>query len=254
MQILHSQVIGQGKPLFILHGFLGMADNWRTLGLRFAEKGFEVHLLDARNHGHSFHADGFSYEFMVQDVLDYANSKNILKFSVLGHSMGGKTAMLLAVLHPEKIEKVIIADISPKHYPVHHQLIIDALSSIDFQSITSRSEVDKQLSKSILDIGTRQFLLKSLYWETKEKLAFRFNLPSLRNNLPEIGKGLPEKTVFQGNILFLYGAKSSYIKDGDKQLIIKHFPNAIIEEIPNAGHWLHVDNPTDFMEKALRFL
>lgn len=254
MQILHSQIVGQGKPLFILHGFLGMADNWRTLGLGFAQHGFEVHLIDARNHGHSFHSDDFSYEVMAEDLVNYAKEKNILNFSVLGHSMGGKTAMLLAALHPEMVEKLIIADIAPKYYPIHHQMIIDALYSVDFQVINSRGEVDKQLSKYILDVGTRQFLLKSLYWETKEKLAFRFNLSALKDNLTEIGKGLFPDALFEKETLFLYGEKSSYIKEEDKVLIYKHFPNTCIEKITNAGHWLHADNPSEFMEKVLHFL
>ena len=254
MQILHSQVIGEGKPLFILHGFLGMADNWRTLGIRFAEQGFETHLIDARNHGHSFHEDSFSYEVMVADILQYATAKAISRFSIIGHSMGGKTAMLLAVLHPEIIDKLIVADISPKYYPVHHQLIIDGLASVDFNLLASRSEVDKQLAKYILDMGTRQFLLKSLYWKTKEQLAFRFNLSVLKNNLPEIGKGLPETAIFEGETLFLKGSKSNYITQEDSVLIYKHFPKAKIEEVSNSGHWLHAENPTEFMNKVLQFL
>lgn len=254
MQIIHSQIVGEGFPLFILHGFLGMGDNWRTLALRFAEQGFQVHLLDARNHGHSFHSDEFSYEAMVEDVVSYAKHHNIQNFNILGHSMGGKTAMLLSVLHPQLIEKLIVVDIAPKYYPVHHQVIIESLLSIDFEKVTSRNEVDAVLAKSILDIGTRQFLLKSLFWKTKEKLAFRFNLPSLKNNLEIIGKGLPQNTTFQGKTLFLYGEKSSYIKEEDKLLIFKHFPTTKIEKISNAAHWVQVDNPTEFMQHCTDFL
>lgn len=168
--------------------------------------------------------------------------------------MGGKTAMLLSVLHPQLIEKLIVVDIAPKYYPVHHQVIIESLLSVDFEKVTSRGEVDAILSKSILDIGTRQFLLKSLFWKTKEKLAFRFNLPSLKNNLEIIGKGLPQNTTFQGKTLFLYGEKSSYIKEEDKLLIFKHFPTTKIEKISNAAHWVQVDNPTEFMQHCTDFL
>lgn len=254
MQLLHSQVIGEGKPLFILHGFLGMADNWRTMGLKFAAEGFQVHLIDQRNHGHSFHSQEFTYELMVQDLLAYAQAKNVEKPIILGHSMGGKTAMLYAVLHPNLLEKLIVVDIAPKFYPVHHQMIIDGLSSIDFEKIQTRKQADEQLSKYVLDAPTRQFLLKNLYWKTKEKLDFRFNLIALRQNLEEIGKGLPQETIFKGATLFLAGAKSNYIKENDRDLIYSHFPNAQIETVSRAGHWLHAENPEEFFTKVLQFL
>ncbi|MDO4880746.1 MAG: alpha/beta fold hydrolase [Capnocytophaga sp.] len=253
MQILHSQIVGEGKPLLILHGFLGMADNWRTMALRFAEKGFQVHTIDARNHGHSFHSDEFSYEIMATDLLRYMDFHNIEKASIIGHSMGGKTTMLFAVKNPSRAEKIVIVDISPKNYPVHHQVIIDSLSSVDFSQQKTRGEVDKQISKFILDAGVRQFLLKNLYWVKEGQLGFRMNLPVLRNNLVEIGKALPEGTIFNGETLFLSGEKSSYIKEEDKELIFKHFPNSIIEKV-HSGHWIQAENPTEFFEKTIHFL
>lgn len=253
MEILHSQILGEGQPFFILHGFLGMADNWRSIGMKIAEKNYQVHLIDQRNHGHSFHADAFSYEILTEDLLHYMRTHKLEKGILLGHSMGGKTAMDFATKYPDFVTKLIIADISPKHYPVHHQIIIDALSSVDFLSITSRNEVEKQLAKYILDVGTRQFLLKNVYWKSENELSFRFNLKALKENLPEIGKGLAESAIFQGNTLFLRGEKSNYITPEDTALIKKHFPKAEITTIPNAGHWIHADNPTLFLEKVLEF-
>lgn len=253
MQILHSQIIGQGFPVFILHGFLGMSDNWRTLGLRIAEQGYQVHLIDARNHGHSFHHPEFSYELMCQDLQNYAEHHRVEKFHIIGHSMGGKTTMLFATTRPNWIEKAVIVDISPRFYPVHHQLIIEGLSSVDFEKLRTRTEVEKQLSNYILDAGVRQFLMKNLYWEQKEKLNYRFNLASLKANLTEIGKGLPTENQFSGEVLFIGGRKSSYIQQNDEILITKHFPKAKIHWIENAGHWLHAEKPAEFLTEIFSF-
>ena len=254
MEILHSQIFGEGKPLLILHGFLGMSDNWKTMGLKYAEQGFEVHLIDQRNHGHSFHSDEFSYELMAEDLLNYIEHHKLGKVSLLGHSMGGKTVMLFAVTHPEKVEHLIVADIAPKYYPEHHHAILDGLNSLDFSKINSRTEADKELAKSISEKGVRMFLLKNLYWETRERLGLRINLPVLTESMGEIGEALPSGTVFNGKTLFLKGGNSEYVQVNDEGLIHNHFPNAKIESVPNAGHWLHAENPSDFYEKSIQFL
>ncbi|MEL4308970.1 alpha/beta fold hydrolase [Joostella sp. CR20] len=254
MQILKSKIIGNGKPLLILHGFLGMSDNWKTLGTKYADLGFEVHLLDLRNHGKSFHSDDFSYELMVDDVLNYIDLHDLESVNIIGHSMGGKVAMLLAVSKPEVVTRLLVADIAPKYYPPHHQTIINGLKALDFNKISSRTEADEELSKHINDWGTRQFLLKNLHWKTKETLGFRFNLPVLSEAQEEIGEALPSQKIFNGKTLFLRGSKSEYISPNDTDLIKAHFPSAIIEIIDNAGHWLHAENPTQFFEKSSKFL
>lgn len=252
--MLYSKIEGAGKPLLILHGFLGMSDNWKTLGTQFAENGFNVHMLDIRNHGRSFHSDDFNYEVMVQDVLDYCNENNLEKLNILGHSMGGKVAMLFATTYPEKVDRLIIADIGPKYYPKHHDAILSGLNAIDFTDKPGRGEVEEILKKYINDFGTIQFLMKNLYWKTPEQLAFRFNLPALTNNIEEVGKALPEDSIFDKNTLFLRGDKSNYIQDSDFEEIKKHFPDSEIKTIKNAGHWLHAENPKDFIEEALTYL
>lgn len=254
MQKLHSQLFGQGKPLLVLHGFLGMSDNWKTLGIKFAEQGYQVHLIDQRNHGQSFHSDAFSYELLSADIKKYISENNLQNVSIIGHSMGGKTAMLLATQFPNLIEKLVVVDIAPKYYPVHHQQIINALQSVDFQKITSRKEVEEVLSHSISDMGTRQFLLKNVYWQTKEKLGFRFHLSALAKNIVEIGKALPENAFFNEKTLFIRGEKSNYITDSDFSDIKKHFPNSEIITIKNAGHWVQAENPIDFFSETLSFL
>ena len=252
--MLHSKIEGSGKPLLILHGFLGMSDNWKTIGLQFASDGFQVHLLDLRNHGRSFHSDKFSYELMVQDVYEYCLANNLEKINMIGHSMGGKTAMLFAVTYPERIEKLIVADIGPKFYPQHHQTILEGLNAVNFSKKPSRNEVEEILSHHITDFGTRQFLLKSLYWQEPGQLAFRFNLPVFNKKIEEIGKALPENAVFSKPTLFIRGGKSDYILNEDFENLKKHFPDSSIETIPNAGHWLHAENPKMFYEMASSFL
>lgn len=251
--MLYSKIEGQGTPMLILHGFLGMSDNWKSIAVQFAEKGFQVHVLDMRNHGRSFHSDAFSYELMVQDVADYCKANNLVTIHLLGHSMGGKTAMLFATTFPEKVDSLIIADIGPKYYPQHHQDILAGLSAIDFSKKPTRTEVEETLLPYIPDFGTRQFLLKNLYWEAPGQLAFRFNLKALLNNIQEIGKPLAENKTFDKPTLFLRGQNSNYILDSDLDLIIKHFPKAKIKTIKNAGHWLHAENPTEFMAAVMDF-
>ena len=252
--MLHSKIEGSGKPLLILHGFLGMSDNWKTIGLQFALGGFQVHLIDLRNHGRSFHSDEFSYELMVQDIYEYCLANNLEKINMIGHSMGGKTAMLFAVTYPEMVEKLIVADIGPKFYPQHHQTILEGLNAIDFSKKPSRSEVEEIMSHYITDFGTRQFLLKSLYWLEPGQLAFRFNVAVFNLKIDEIGKSLPDNAVFSKPTLFIRGGKSDYILNEDFENLKKHFPDSSIETIPDAGHWLHAENPKMFYEIANSFL
>ena len=168
--------------------------------------------------------------------------------------MGGKTAMLFAVTHPQMIAKLMIADISPRKYEPHHNAILAGLNSIDFSIQTTRSLVDAKLAELIPEVGIRQFLLKNVYWIEKGKLAFRFHLASLTANNVYIGEPLPNGTSFEGETLFLKGAKSGYITNQELPIIARHFPNANVLTIANAGHWLHAENPKDFYSAVLNFL
>lgn len=252
--LLHSNILGKGQPFIFLHGFLGMSDNWKTLGTQFSENNYEVHLLDQRNHGRSFHSDDFNYEVMVEDLKAYCDALQLKDLALLGHSMGGKTAMLFAIEYPELVSKLIVADISPRYYPVHHETILKGLSALDFSTIKSRGEADDILKQYVSDFGTRQFLLKNLYWETKERLALRLNLEALKTNVNEVGEALPMHSKFLKDTLFLRGDKSEYIAIQDEALITSHFPKAEIINISNAGHWLHAENPTDFYNEVANFL
>jgi pimeloyl-ACP methyl ester carboxylesterase len=253
MQILHSKIQGEGTPLLILHGYFGMGDNWKSQANKLAAT-YQVHLIDQRNHGRSFHSDAFDYELLVEDLLHYMQFHKIDSAYILGHSMGGKTAMMFAVNYPEKVEKLIVADIAPKNYPPHHHQILEALNAVDFSQISLRTEVDAVLKEYIQEEGVRQFLLKNVYRKTKDTLDFRFNLESLTDNNNEVGAPLPGFTEYDGPVLFLKGANSGYISEEDTSLIKAHFSAAEIKTISNAGHWLHAENPTDFLTAVMHFL
>lgn len=252
--LLHSNILGEGSPFVILHGFLGMSDNWKTLGAQFSEQGFEVHLIDQRNHGRSFWSNEFNYEALVKDLKNYCDQHDLNDIILLGHSMGGKTAMLFATEYPDLVSKLLIADISPRFYPVHHDAILNGLSALDFDALKSRGEADKVLSDYVSDFGTRQFLLKNLYWVEKGQLGLRMNLEVLKEEVSEVGEPLPNHAVFEKDTLFLRGDRSEYIGVGDESIIKRHFPKAKIATISNAGHWLHAENPKDFFDAVIRFV
>lgn len=253
-QILHANIIGEGTPLFILHGFLGMSDNWKTLGKQYAAIGFQVHLIDQRNHGRSFHSSNFDYEILSNDLLAYLEYHHLSAVNIIGHSMGGKTAMQFACEHADYCHKLLVADIAPKYYPPHHHEILEGLSSLNFETLKTRTEADQALSNFIKHQGTRQFLLKNLYWVEKGKLALRCNLEVLSAKMEEIGENISATASFTGSTLFLKGDRSEYIIDNDSDAIKRHFPEAQIATISNAGHWLHAENPSEFFEKSVHFL
>lgn len=253
--ILHSNIVGEaGKPLLILHGFLGMSDNWKTLGKKFAAAGFQAHLIDQRNHGRSFHADEFNYELLADDLKRYCDHNNLESISLIGHSMGGKTAMLFAMNYPELLEKLVIVDIGTKFYPTHHEQILAGLAHLEKETLTSRRDAEEIMKNYVPDFGTRQFLLKNLYWKADKTLGLRVNLSVLIDNVEEIGEALSGTEVYIKDTLFLKGDKSEYIQIGDEKGIYQYFPNAAIKEVSNSGHWLHAENPTEFFEKTLSFL
>ncbi|MEM9687512.1 MAG: alpha/beta fold hydrolase [Bacteroidota bacterium] len=254
MNLLHSIIKGEGHPLLILHGFLGMSDNWKTLGNQFSENGFQVHLIDQRNHGRSFHADAFNYTLMAEDVFRYITHHQLKKVHIIGHSMGGKTAMFFATAYPQHTAKLLIVDIGPKYYPSHHQDILRGLHAVASVVLSSRSQAEQLLSAYVSESTTRQFLLKNLYWNTEKKLVFRFNLASLTENVESIGEALFQTMQYHDKTLFLRGTRSNYISKEDEPGIKTHFPNAVLDDIEHAGHWLHADQPQAFFAKALAFL
>ena len=252
--MLFSRIEGEGEPLIIIHGFLGMSDNWKTLGSQYAAEGFQVHILDLRNHGKSFHSDEFSYEIMVDDLMGYCNHHHLNSVSIIGHSMGGKVVILFAEIYPKKVKMLIVGDMDQKYPPPHHQDILEGLNAVDFSKQPDRTQVEETLYPFIPDFGTRQFLMKNLYWEAPGQLNFRFNLKVFNEKIEQVGKALPTNSHFDKPTLFIRGGNSKYILDTDILLIQFHFPAYQLITISNVGHWLHAENPKLFFEETLTFL
>lgn len=249
---LFSQILGEGSPLLVIHGVFGMSDNWQTLGRKWSEH-YQVHLLDMRNHGRSPHSADHNYELMSDDLLEYCEEHQLGQVYLLGHSMGGKVAMHFATYYPERVAKMIVADIAPKAYPPHHQDVLEAMHALDLNQISSRKEAQEQFGPK-LHPGVRQFLLKNLYWETKERLNWRFNLKVLSDKIEEIGGALAPNAYYDGPVLFLRGGDSWYIKDADQDLIQQHFPEASLKTVADAGHWLHAQQPQAVFNAVVNFL
>lgn len=251
---LSFRKLGTGKPLFILHGLFGSSDNWQTLGKKLAEN-FTVYLIDLRNHGRSPHSAEHTYALMSGDLLELMKDEKLDKVILLGHSMGGKTAIHFAVTYPERVEKMIVVDISPRQYPIVNKDIADALAKVDLSAVTSRKEVEAIVSQDIQDIGTLQFLLKNLYWDDNQKLAWRFNLETLKTSLANVAEPTPVPSKpLSMPVLFVKGETANYIVDSDMELISALFSNARIVTIPGAGHWVHADKPVEFYNAVMEFL
>ena len=253
---LYYRKLGQGKPLFILHGLFGSSDNWQTLGKKFAEH-FEVYLIDQRNHGQSFHAEEWNYEAMSTDLLNLVVENKLDKIILLGHSMGGKAAMHFTMKHAEKVEKLIVVDIAPKYYPVHHREILDALLGLDLTKISSRKEAEVTLSKKIHNVGELQFLLKNLYWKDAQNnlLAWRFNLDVINRKIETVGEEQSSETKpVEIPTLFLRGDRSHYILDEDISVIKKSFLTVELKTISAAGHWVQAEQPGLFYDACMLFI
>jgi len=253
-KILHSKILGHGKPLLILHGFLGMGDNWISLARRYAQNGFEVHLIDQRNHGKSFHDNEMNYQNMVSDIHVYLQHHKINEFNLMGHSMGGKTAMFFALDYPDTLRKLIIVDISPKYYPPHHHFIFDVINRIDLSKYTKRQEIEMTLNKKIDNLSIVRFIMKNIGRDKNGKFYWKPNIPVLETSLDDLGEALQPMSVIENPTLFIKGASSPYIQENDILLIKAHLPNSKIITINNSGHWVHAQQPELFFKETLNFL
>ena len=251
---LHFETYGQGLPLIILHGLFGSLDNWKPMSRKLGEY-FHVFALDQRNHGRSPHSHEMSYALMVDDLVGFMRANRLRSAHVLGHSMGGKTAMQFALRFPACVEKLVVVDISPGAYPPLHRHILDALSSLDLASFRNRGQMDKALAPSIPESALRQFLLKNVARAPGGAFHWRINLPGIRGNYDRLGAALPVGGApFDKPALFLRGGESDYLRDQDIVLVRQLFPRAQLRAIPHAGHWVHVHAPEPFLRAVLEFL
>ncbi len=246
---------GQGQPLIILHGLFGQSDNWNTLAKRFADKGFRVFTIDQRNHGLSPHSSVWNYQVMAEDLKEFIETQQLVKPIILGHSMGGKTVMFFELLFPHISKQLIIVDIAPKAYEPHHDAVLKALNAVDFNAIVTRKQAEAVLNEYITDFGTKQFLLKNIYWKEEDSklMAWRFDLDTISKEYNNIGVEIPIGTS-DTESLFIRGEKSNYILDSDVDLIKQHFINYQLKTIANSGHWVHAEQPDDFLKCVMEFI
>lgn len=252
---LNFKEYGEGKPLVILHGLFGSLDNWFSLAKAFADK-HHVYLVDQRNHGQSPHTDSHTYDEMADDLFEFFREHDLKDVVLIGHSMGGKTAMRFATQHADLLEKLIVVDMGVKSYPVHHDLIIRSMQALNLDNVSSRSEAEENL-KHLLDEdeSTIQFLLKNVYRKKNEdgsaKYAWRFNLDVIANDIGEMG--LPILAGSKVEALFIYGTQSKYILEDDKPEILQLFPNATFQHL-ETGHWVHAQDPKGFVASVKGFI
>ena len=251
---LASTVTGQGPPALVLHGLFGSGTNWRTIARRLGTR-LECHLVDQRNHGRSPHTPGMTYPALAADVLAYLDAHRIDRAGLIGHSMGGKTAMTLALLAQERVRWLVVADIAPALSPSDHQPILDALRALALDALPSRTAADAALAPRLPDPGLRQFLLQNLV-HGSSGLGFRIDLEAIAAALPDLVDfpAASPGAVYEGPTLFLRGARSDYITPHHESGIRALFPAASIATIDAAGHWLHAEQPAAVTARIEAFL
>jgi len=247
---------GQGKPLIILHGLLGISDNFVTFGRQVARLGYHVIIPDQRNHGHSPHHPVINYYALTDDLAELIERLKIHDPVILGHSMGGKVGMRYALENPDQVQKIIVVDTSLRTYVRfnYHLQLIDAMQSIDFDVVKTRQEAEARLSENISDKRIRQFLMKNLYRKEKHRLGWRPNLPVISYHIDSMYDGVFYSTRFTKPALFIRGGKSDYILEEDIPAIKQNFPQADIRTIENGTHWVHAEEPGKFMDMITEFL
>jgi len=251
---LNYKSFGSGFPLIILHGLFGMLDNWQTIAKKLADN-YLVYIVDLRNHGKSPHHTDFDYEIMAEDLQVFMEENWIYEAYVLGHSMGGKTAMQFALSYPDLVKKLIVVDIAPKKYEAGHQAIFEALLSLDLSKITNRKEAAAHLKNKVPAVGTQQFLLKNLNRNKEGVYEWKMNLPIIHQQYPVILENVKMKEqAFDSPTLFIKGGASNYILEEDLPAIQHFFPAAKLETIPKAGHWVHAAAPTELLNLVNEFL
>lgn len=257
---LNSRILGHGKPLLILHGLYGSGDNWLSLAHYF-ETSFQIHLIDQRNHGLSIKSTEFNYQLMSMDLEEYIQHHSLSSVAILGHSMGGKTAMQFAHDRPHLVNRLIVADIAPKAYTFDnskqahfHKRIISDLLALQIEDSSSRSDIDAKLQSSVPNSAIRNFLLKNVKRNKDGVFYWQINLPALQENLENIMGNIDTISPIFTPTLFIKGGVSDYLQTEDQAAIERQFPKAEFTEIAGAGHWLHAEEPEYFSKLVLDFL
>lgn len=253
--LLSNVSYGSGRPIIILHGLLGCGRNWASIAKKISAQGWRAITVDLRNHGDSPHSDQMHYNLLAQDIEEVIGSLNLEKPIVLGHSMGGKVAMALALRKPQSVGGLIIVDIAPRQYEKSNEHFVKEMLALDLKVVKNRSDADKLLAKRIPDPVFRSFLLQNLY-ASDQGYQWRANLRAILENMSAL-MGFPfgkDNTFFGGTALCIAGGNSEYFEETDKELFREFFPNVRIIKIKGAGHWVHSDSPDIFFESVSIFL
>ena len=250
---LRFEVVGEGRPVVILHGLLGSADNWRSMSRRLGAH-YQVFAVDLRNHGRSPHTDILDYDVMAADVREFMEQQALRRIMLLGHSMGGKVAMQFAVEHSQQVDRLIVVDIAPKAYEPSQRYLLKAMRSLDLSRYKSFADVDAALAPEVSSESLRQFLIKNLARNENGRLCWKMHLEAIDRNYDKLLRGLAAERSFNKPTLFIRGGRSNYIEDDDALLIRQMFPQAEIVTLPEAGHWVHVDLPEEFCQTVVNFL
>jgi esterase len=253
---LNYKEFGDGaETIVILHGLFGMLDNWQTIGKRLAESGYRVLLLDQRDHGKSPHTSEINYDILAADLNDFLISKNIQRAHIIGHSMGGKVAMNFAFKYRAFVNKLIVIDIANKIYKGDHQPIFNAIFSCDVSIAESRESIEEHFGNHGLDEGTRQFIMKNLQRKIEVGYEWKMNVNLLHTFYTQLMAQVgTEDDVSDAQTMFIKGEVSNYITSDDENMMQKQFPNAIVEVIEGAGHWVHAEKPKETFDAILNFL
>lgn len=244
---LNYKTFGEGPDVIVLHGLFGMLDNWKSFARELAED-YKVWILDQRDHGKSPHSKEFDYSLLSGDLHHFFQVHGISSAYLIGHSMGGKTAMTFASLYPTLIHKQVIVDIAPKPYPGGHEYIIDAILSIPIDSIQSRKEVDALLDQQgIKQLAVRQFLMKNLSRHPEGGYRWKANFQLLAESYAKIMSSTFSDPI-KVDTLFVKGERSDYIAEDDKMLLTSLFPSHTLVEIAGAGHWVHAEKPRELLD------
>ncbi|MEI7895418.1 MAG: alpha/beta fold hydrolase [bacterium] len=246
---------GSGQPVVILHGLFGLSDNWVTFARQLGEH-YAVYVPDLRNHGQSPHSMVFDFSSLENDITELVEEIGSDRIFLIGHSLGGKTAMFFALHHPEIVRKLVIVDISLRKSPPdsEHQLLLNAMMDVDFSEANSRSDVEKQLQQTVKSQKLRQFLMKNVYWRDRHSLDWRLNLRAINENLMSVFEGVDVSGSYPGPALFIRGGLSDYVRDSDLDDLKMKFPGSELETIANASHWVHADAPGEFYSLVKNFL
>ena len=256
---LNTRRGGEGPPVVILHGLFGSAENWQTIA-RLLAGNYHVVAVDLRNHGESPHAPEMSYAAMAADVIETIDGIGLDSVHLVGHSMGGKVAMTAAGAHPDRVRSLCVVDIAPRPYPPHHREILDAMHALEEADTRSRAEADEVLATGIPDAAVRAFLLKSVRADDEGRYRWTLNLHAITQSYDEIagwppGEGTPPgEGVFPGPTLFLRGALSDYVSEADVEAARAWFPAARLVTVEGAGHWVHAEQRSAFVQRLVRFL